>query len=58
MKKEIEIRMSTDTTVHMEYADVGFLGACHKLWRFWKHNGTNLDDYNEFRIRVIERKAK
>ena len=54
MRKEIEIRMSTSTSVHKEYANVGFLGACHRLWRFWRHNGTHLDDYDEFRIRVLD----
>ena len=53
MRKEIEIRMSTDTTVHREYANVGFLGACLKLWRFWRRNGTHLDDYDEFGISVL-----
>ena len=54
MRKEIEIRMSTNTSVHKEYANVGFLGACRRLWRFWRHNGTHLDDYDEFRLRVLD----
>lgn len=45
-------------SVSAEYKDIGFFGACRKLWHFWKHNGTGLDDYNEFRIRIIERKTK
>lgn len=56
MRKEIEIRMSTDTTVHREYANAGFLGACRKLWRFWKQNGTGLDDYDVFTVRIDRKK--
>jgi hypothetical protein len=36
-----------------ECKDIGFLGVCRKLWHFWRHNGTHLDDYDEFRIRVF-----
>ena len=36
-----------------ECKDIGFLGVCRKLWHFWRHNGTHLDDYDEFRIRVL-----
>lgn len=62
MKKIVEILKFAGTdsagAVTREYCDIGFLGACRRLWSFWKHNGTHLDDYDEFRIRVIERKAK
>lgn len=54
MKREIEIRMSTNTSVHREYANVGFIGTCRRLWKFWRHNGTRFDDYDEFRIRVLD----
>ena len=62
MKKIVEIKkLAGDEsfgTASSEYYDIGFLGACRKLWHFWRHNGTHLDDYNEFRIRIIERKTK
>lgn len=62
MKKIVEVIKSAGTdssgSASREYCDIGFLGACRKLWHFWRHNGTRLDDYDEFRIRVIERKAK
>ena len=53
MRKDIELRMSTGTSVYRRYVDIGFLGACRLLWRFWRHNGTHLDDYDEFRIIVL-----
>ena len=62
MKKIVEILKyagdEASGSVSREYKDIGFLGACRQLWSFWKHNGTHLDDYDEFRIRVIERKSK
>ena len=57
MKKIVEIMKyagdESSGSVSREYMDIGFLGACRHLWPFWKHNGTHLDDYDEFRIRVI-----
>ena len=57
MKKIVEIMKyagdESSGSVSREYMDIGFLGACRHLWHFWKHNGTHLDDYDEFRIRVI-----
>lgn len=62
MKKIVEIYKAAESgssgSVSREPCDIGFLGVCRKLWHFWKHNGTGLDDYNEFRIRIIERKSK
>lgn len=62
MRKIVEILKyagdGASGSVSREYKDIGFLGACRQLWYFWKHNGTHLDDYDEFRIRVIERKSK
>jgi hypothetical protein len=63
MKKSVVVLLErvgdeSSESVSAEYKDIGFLGVCRKLWHFWKHNGTGLDDYNEFRIRIIERKSK
>ena len=62
MKKTVEILKyagdEASGSVSREYKDIGFLGVCRKLWNFWKHNGTHLDDYDEFRIIVIESKSK
>lgn len=62
MKKIVEILKLAGTdsagSVSSEYKDIGFLGACRELWHFWRHNGTRLDDYDEFRIRVISRSQK
>lgn len=56
MNREIEIRMSTNTSVHREYANTSFLGICRRVWKFWRHtpDGAHLDDYDEFRIRVLD----
>lgn len=62
MKKSVVILKrageESSRTVSAEYKDIGFFGACRKLWHFWKHNGTGLDDYNDFMVRIIERKHK
>ena len=62
MKKIVEVLKFAGTdsagSVSREYCDIGFLGACRRLWHFWRHNGTHLDDYYEFRIRVISRSQK
>lgn len=62
MKKIVEVIKSAGTdssgSSSREYCDIGFLCACRKLWNFWRRNGTHLDDYDEFRIRVISRSQK
>ena len=54
MRKIVEIVKSTKSSSTGEYVAIGFLGACRRLWHFWRHNGTHLDDYDEFRIRVLD----
>lgn len=31
------------------------LGAIVELWRFWRHHGTGLDDYDRFELRIVRR---
>ena len=33
----------------------GLLGAIVELWRFWRHHGTGLDDYDRFELRIVRR---
>lgn len=33
----------------------GLLGAIIELWRFWRHHGTGLDDYDRFEVRIVRR---
>ena len=33
----------------------GLLGAIVELWRFWRHHGTGLDDYDRFELRIVRK---
>lgn len=52
----LSIRHEDGSYTRMEGKPVqGLLGAIMELWRFWRHHGTGLDDYDRFELRIVRR---